>query len=166
MKNEPRANRYAIGSGRGLPAPELGSLPGFAARLPVFTREPLPPDEMTPRRAFESLVSAACYLSLASPGDPASTLEAVQLLHEMALGLQDDGLDLGALPERMEDRIWRNRQLKWERHRSVGVALRFIKEGSEEQEIGDVAEAVKPWAARSWFAHLWEVARNAMNDAA
>ena len=67
----------------------------------------------THRRAFEMLVSAACYLSLNPTADLSAALDAVQLLHALSQSIAASGV--GACPAHTEDLIWRGKQLRWER---------------------------------------------------
>ena len=76
--------------------------------------EPAGELELTPYRAFEILVSAACYLSLSSSTNVAATLDAVQLLHTASQALAADGAEFECVET--EDLIWRGKQLRWERH--------------------------------------------------
>ena len=102
--------------------------------------------ELTPRVAFELLVSAACYLAMTPATDTASSLEAVQLLHDLSLELLDDGLDLGSASQEMEDLVWQGKQEKWERQRSIETAIRFVKSAGEVRQVTSAKRRQSLWA--------------------
>ncbi len=87
--------------------------------------------ELTPRRVFEMLVSAACYLSLSPLRKAADALEAVQLLHDLAEELCGESLQPEAQPEEIleetRDQIWKDKQIKWERLSYIEAAVCLVK---------------------------------------
>ena len=142
-----------------LAVPNLGQATGFEARLSLVPTMVAPEPELTLQRAFETLVSAACYLSLAATGEPAAMLEAVQMLHDLSQEMQGDGLDLsvgagvGAAPDDVEDRIWQDKQRKWERWSAAHAAMYFKKNSSGAQYVSSrPARSAEP---RFWLTRWW-----------
>jgi hypothetical protein len=104
--------------------------------LPALSRRSVPELALQAQHraehlAFRSLVSAACYLSFNTEGDPESVLEAIQILHDLSTRLRvDKSLSRSSPPSPVacdEDRIWETARYRWERQKLVDVALRFVK---------------------------------------
>ena len=106
------------------------TLPPKAAELSTF-HGPLPPwyrydvgaadAEMTPRRAFEALVSAACYLAAYHGSGQEQDRDACALLKICARRLRDTVQEMRSAPEELEALIWRDKQIRWRRHSSMFV---------------------------------------------
>ena len=104
--------------------------------LPALSRRSVPELALQAQHraehlAFRSLVSAACYLSFNTEGDPESVLEAIQILHDLSTRLRDGDSPSRSSPPSPaasdEDRIWETARYRWERQKLVDVALRFVK---------------------------------------
>ena len=107
-----------------------------AARLPLVrvenqaaaAAEDAP--ELTLPAAYEMLVSAACYLSVASPCRSATMLEAsrmLQALSEQVLSQATQGA-----PHRVQStETWERKQASWDRYRYIEAALRYVKAAAE-----------------------------------
>ncbi len=143
-------------------APHHSPLESLASRLPVVSapyepRAPLSAEQLALQQAFESLVSAACYLSLTSAGSPASTLAAVQLLHDLAQQVHEEmdveTLERGSAAGLTEDTVWRREELKWRRHHSIELAIRFVKSSAVTRFI-DTGESRRK-KHRGWLTNLW-----------
>ena len=129
MKTAELPSSYPL---RALPAfPSLEVIPAHDARWPLVkngARSEISLAfelERKPLVAYEMLVSAACYLALAPAGDPASTLEASQILHM----LSEEMLD--ASQGEASRLIWKRKQAIWERHGKIEAAIHYVKAAGE-----------------------------------
>jgi hypothetical protein len=91
-----------------------GPLPSWY-RYDVGARDP----ELTPHRAFEMLVSAACYLANGPEATLASDGEACVLLKQCVRSLRDEVAEISSAPEEIETQIWQEKQIRWKRHRRL-----------------------------------------------
>ena len=131
------------------PSAPLSPLPspasGVTTRLPIPQQAsanrqrsehvPAPAKHTETLEAYKRVVSAACYLSLGPSEDLDSSLEAVQILHDLSQQLQAEGLgparDLGG----SEDTIWQQAQEKWERRIRAQTAANGEGHGKDEHRI-------------------------------
>jgi hypothetical protein len=95
-----------------------GPLPSWY-RYDVGAREP----ETTPRRAFEMLVSAACYLAHRQSAADEDSRDAGALLERCSQQLRFALAEVSSAPEELEAQIRQDKQIRWKRYsRMFGAA--------------------------------------------
>ncbi len=142
-QNNKETDRAAwITHARRLPA-GVAELSTYHGSLPSWYRYNVGPQgaEISARRAFEMLVSAACYLSIHHESDTAHDRCACAVLKHCSRLLREEVEEMRAAPEEMEALIWQDKQIRWKRHRMMSPHARQPAQRTE-------AGAVKRWILR------------------
>jgi hypothetical protein len=144
IKSSKKNDRSArVAQARTLP-PGVAEISMFHGPLPSWYRYDvgLREAEVTPRRAFEMLVSAACFLAIHHGSETAHDRDACGLLKHCSRQLRDTVADMSSAPEEMEALIWQDKTIRWRRHRTT-----FPNE--------EIPQRAKTGAVKRWL-HRWK----------
>ncbi len=134
-------------------AMRLPPLPGIARKPEITSRQP----DTVQQAALDCLISAACYLIYSQPGRYSAAPEAAQILTDLSYRLMREALAHGLELHAAADQAWKNKRDRWERHRSVEVAIRYIKAAPEVRSISVPKPPGSLWGR--WWKALREPAQ-------
>lgn len=125
-----------------LARPQAAPLPG-----PVLPVPPLTAQSSSAQRAYEQLVSAACYLATRRTGDRIAAAQGSLLLTRLAgeLAAERQGADSDCAGDLKQAELWTAQERRWERQSLIEGSVRFARVSSEARKVAIVPKRRSRW---------------------